>query len=465
LSAIDEGGSGLSSTATEERGVSVGAGAPAPIKVLFFLSSIDQCRVFERLLHAMLSAGHRVLVALEHQTGGLAGDGTHLLEQLRERYEAFDYQQLPPRRGPWRIPASAVRRSLDYLRYLQPEYEEGDPRREQARERAPRLLRALLFLPPFRWGSGRRPLGWLLRRLEAGMPIPRDVRDFISEQASAVVLVSPLVDFGSAQGDYLRTAEEAGIPSVLLVAGGDDLGSKGLIRDVPTLTVTWNDAQVDEAVRFHGLPRERLVVVGAEGYDGTASPAAASSVQAIERVAPTEVPRRSEGRVLRPLLWLATPLLLLLLPLLRPRATGRDLFRALRRLVRRSRKRAKALRRSIGRKRAERRRTRVEAARGQRKALAGAREQEKTRAAAAREEKARTAAAKQEENARTAAAREEKARTAAAKEEKRARAEAKQLAKEEAAAAASERDEAAFEAEELDEAADDASEKRKAQPG
>jgi len=417
----------VSSAAIEEGGVGAGEAAPAGLKALFFLPSIDYDRVFESLLRAMLAAGHQVLVALDHQQGGLAHDKTQLFGELRERYPGFDYQQLPRRKDLWRIPASAIRRSLDYLRYLGPGYGDADPLRERARERAPRLFRALLVMPPFRWQFGRRLIGWLLRRLEAGMPIPRKVKRFVASQAPGVVLVSPLVEFGSAQGDYIRTGEAAGIPSVLVVASGEDLAGKGAIRDVPTLTVTWNEIQVDEAVRLHGLPRERIVAVGEGSSNGLKTPAAPGAVEAIERAAPMEVVARREGRLLRPLLWLLTPLLAVALPFLRPRATGRAVIRTTRRLARRIGKRAKTRRRTMKRRRAERRRARAGTARQQKMALAEAREQEKARAAEARAEgRARAEETRQQKIARAEAKEQEKARAEEARLEKIARGEARE---------------------------------------
>src|SRR5207302_11411246 len=134
------------------------------------------------------------------------------------------------------------------------------------------------------------------------------------------------------QGDYIRTAEAARIPSVLVVASGGDLASKGAIRDVPTLTAVWDESQVDEAVRLHGLPPERVVPVGTARSNGHEIPAGPGVLQVIERTAATEVVDRQEGRLLRPLLRLLTPLLLAALPLLRPRATARAVIRTTRRL-------------------------------------------------------------------------------------------------------------------------------------
>jgi hypothetical protein len=395
----------VSSTAIEGSGVSAGGASPGRLKTLLFLPSIAYYRTFESLVGALLAAGHQVLVALDHQRGGLPPDQAHTLDELREQHPGFDHRLLPARTGLWRIPASALRRSLDYLRYLEPEYADAEPLREQARDRAPRALRVLLFLPPFRWAFGRRAFAWLLRRLEAGIPLPGDVKAFISGHAPDVVLVSPLVELGSAQADYVRTADAARIPSVFVVASEDDLTSKGTIRAVPTLTVTWSETRVDDAVRLHGLPRERIVAMGAQSSNGFQAPAAASAVKAIEDAARTEVVARRAGRLLRPLLWLLTPLLAVVLVLFRPRATGRAAIRAVRRLLGRIRKRAKTLRRTMGRRRADRSKARAKAVKEEKLARAEAVKQEKlARAQAKGQAQAQAEGAKQQKLARAAGA-------------------------------------------------------------
>jgi hypothetical protein len=373
----------------DRTGVSAGQSQPRRLKALVFLPSIAYYRLFESLLGAMLAAGHQVIVALDHDRRGVPRDEAHLLAE-----------PLPRQTGPWRIAASAIRRSLDYLRYLEPEYADAEPLREQARAHAPRAIRALLYLPPFRWDFGRRPLAWLLRRVEAGIPRPGGVKSFISGQAPDVVLVSPLVEFGSVQADYVRAAQAAGIPSVLVVASEDDL-TQGVIRDVPTMTVTWSETGVNEMVRFHGFPRERTVVVGAERSNGRQTVAAPGTLEAIERAARTEVVTRREGRLLRPLLWLLTPLLALVLVLLRPRASGRAAIKAVRRLTARIRKRRK----NLTRKRAERSKAGVLAAKEEKLARAEAARQEKlARAQAKAHGKSQARTARRQERAAAKAA-------------------------------------------------------------
>lgn len=241
--------------------------APArQLRLLFFVRSIHYDRVLENFLRAVLERGHELHVALALEKRGLGAEKTKIFDELSSRY-AFTYERLPERRDQWLIPAVALRHGLDYLRYLEPEFAHAHPLRERARVRAPRFLRAILAVPPFRGRRGRHFVAATLRRLEAAIPVPKEIPALIEAQQPDAVLVSPLVGLGSVESDYVRAAAELGIPTVLVVASWDNLTNKGVIRDVPTLTIVWNETQIEEAVRLHRVPEKQVVAVGAHSFD------------------------------------------------------------------------------------------------------------------------------------------------------------------------------------------------------
>jgi hypothetical protein len=239
---------------------------PGRLAILFFLRSIHFDRVFENFLRALLERGHHIHVVLALEKRGLGEGKTRLFEEFRARY-AFSYEKLEPRRESWLAVSVALRHALDYLRYLEPTYAEAHPLRERAGARAPRTIRALVAVPPFGTRPGRRVLAAVLRALEVAIPIPGSIGALIEARSPDVVLVSPLVGLGSIEVDYLRAAQRARIPTVLPVASWDNLSNKGLLHDVPTTTIVWNKLQVEEAVRLHRVPRDRVVAVGAHSFD------------------------------------------------------------------------------------------------------------------------------------------------------------------------------------------------------
>jgi hypothetical protein len=235
-------------------------GGARRLKVLFFLRAANFDRLFECFLEELLRRGHLVEVAFEKEKGLKT---VHVYDGLRERYpQQLAYEQLKRRRDRFAALAARMRRGIDYLRYLEPEYEDAHALRKRVASRTSRLLRMMASVR-----SARHVLNRVLRSIDSSIPVPRPIEAFISRHAPDVVLVSPLVEVGSLQGDYIRAARSLGIPTVVPVASWDNLTNKGLIRDYPDRVIVWNEAQIDEATRLHGLPRESIVAVGAHTYD------------------------------------------------------------------------------------------------------------------------------------------------------------------------------------------------------
>ena len=353
------------------------AAPPVQLTLLLLLSPAAASGTVEAMLRALLVRGHQVLVALDGE--GDTPAWTERLDALRSENSGLQYRVLPERRDVWLYPATALRRRLDHLRSLEPGVEVGSP----FGDRPPLVFRTLLAVPPLSSEWGRQLLIRVMGRLEKAMPIPRSARKLLAERRPDRLLVSPLVEFGSAQVDFVRAAHTADIPSVLVIASRHDLVDEGGLRTIPALTLAPDAEQAEIAIRLHGLPPER--VLSAELDDDAA---AASAVEAVARLTASQIPDEHEGRLLRPFLWLLTPVLAILLPLLRPRATARAALKAARRQVKRIRtwrqrrhREAQRQAKLKAREAKQRERERAIAAREQRKVRA---EAAKTQAEAAR---------------------------------------------------------------------------------
>jgi hypothetical protein len=83
-----------------------------------------------------------------------------------------------------------------------------------------------------------------------------------------LVIVTPAIyPFYSAEVDYLKATRRLGRRSCVLVASWDNLTTTGMFPMVPDAVLVWNEAQVEEAVHIHGLPRDIIAVVGAPVFD------------------------------------------------------------------------------------------------------------------------------------------------------------------------------------------------------
>jgi hypothetical protein len=103
--------------------------------------------------------------------------------------------------------------------------------------------------------------------LERQVPVHQDLIDAIRAlEVDALLLVSRC-SFGGAERDLLKAASELGLPSVMIVWSWDNLSSKAALQEHPDHLVVWNDLQVDEAVRLHSFPAERVHALGAASFD------------------------------------------------------------------------------------------------------------------------------------------------------------------------------------------------------
>ena len=292
------------------RGSGPNGSAPDRPLALVFMRSLSQDPEFPRLASAMLERDHEVvLVAHEHRRRANAA-----LVDLSARYPRLDHVRMPRRRDPWRIPASATRRALDYLDYLDPEGEDRDAPGAESRERVPRLLRGALLLPPFRWRFGRRTLAWMLRLLEAGLPIAPATKALITERSPAVVVLSGdaglrsggrIASLGACRQDSFRASSER--------------GQAGRFGRAARYADPYRRARPGAGERRGPgvpVPRERIHAVGVEVVDGMPLPSPSGVVDSVNEAPRTLDVGKPPGRLFRPVLWLLSPLVILMLLLL-----------------------------------------------------------------------------------------------------------------------------------------------------
>lgn len=235
------------------------------MKLLWAMRSPVFVRNFESVLRELDRRGHRVHVALEGDKEGVAGQHD-LLRRLTAELDGLSTGSLPLPSGPRALAARRARSGIDYLRYLEPAYRDASALRRRAAKHAPpglpRLERTLLRSP-----AARRRVAASLRAAERAAAPTEPARGFLAAQAPDLLLVSPLMHFGSPQPDYVRAARAAGIPSALALFSWDNLTNKTLMHEVPDRLLLWNEAQVAEARDLQGVDPGRCRVTGSPAYD------------------------------------------------------------------------------------------------------------------------------------------------------------------------------------------------------
>jgi hypothetical protein len=234
------------------------------MKILFVLEHsgvgplVPALRLLHDRGHAIHLASRRVKTGHSHQE----------LQALADECSRITYGQLPSAGGSgWTTLTRQLRLGVDYLRYLEPRYRDARKLRARAEERAPRAVRRLGRVAALGGPTAVIALRRSLQIVERSLAPPRQVERFLAEQDPDLVLVTPLVDLGSRQADWLRAAKRLGLRTGYPVFSWDNLTNKGLVRDIPDQVLVWNDLQAREAELLHRIPADRIRVTGAPGCD------------------------------------------------------------------------------------------------------------------------------------------------------------------------------------------------------
>jgi hypothetical protein len=235
------------------------------MNVLFLMRNTVYVRNFESTLRLLDKRGHRVhIVADEHDFL----DSSDHIARLCDECPGISYGPAPERvPNGWSLLGRHLRRGIDYLRYLGPEYRDATKLRERARRTAPPFVQFALRWPMVDSRVGRSLMSRVLRWCDRALPRDPAVDVFVRQHNPDLVLVTPLVEPGCPQAEYLRSARALGIRTGLCVYSWDNLTNKGLIQDPLDVVTVWNQPMKEEAVRLHGVPAERVVVTGAAAYD------------------------------------------------------------------------------------------------------------------------------------------------------------------------------------------------------
>ncbi|MBI4263990.1 MAG: hypothetical protein HY657_06430 [Acidobacteria bacterium] len=239
------------------------------MRILFAVTHLGFLRNFESTLGLLAERGHDVRLVVDRQPQPGVIDGRPIVERLQARFpQAFAVETVPvSKRGAGYGISAAVRGSLNYWRYLSPAFERSPKLRARARAQAPAAVVRLTDLPLLRSRVVIGALGAAFRAVERAIPVRGEIEALFDRWSPDVLLVTPLLYFGSQQVDYVRCARVRGIRSVLGVGSWDHLTTKGVIHELPDRILVWNELQRAEAVELHGARPEQVVVTGAQAYD------------------------------------------------------------------------------------------------------------------------------------------------------------------------------------------------------
>jgi len=229
------------------------------VRVLFLVHNLGKTRHFEGVVQELTARGHTVVLTAAHKRnkplklGGVFSDNPRI-----------DVVTNPVRRiDEWEPFVRPLRQARDYVRFLDPSYADAQKLAARARSYAPpgwpqrleRLRRRRLLVKR------------MLELAETLVPSERYYELFIRSHQPDVILITPLIDFGSYQTDYVKSAHRLGIPIAFLPFSWDNLTNRGLVRIAPDRVLVWNEHQKREAVTYHDIPPDDVIVTGAPRFD------------------------------------------------------------------------------------------------------------------------------------------------------------------------------------------------------
>lgn len=239
------------------------------MKLLLVAKQQRNASAFLETLQSLVARGHDVTVAVQERDD--ARD-----QRLVRQVESSRFRVVPcpaARLDTWSPVAPVVRRLRDCLHILQPPFADSPAlqlrifdklRQELALDAGAEALLAAMRVVP---AAQITRLDTVLRLAERGIPTSDLFDEFLRSEKPDVLLISPLVHFGSAQADVAASGRRLGIPVWMLLFSWDNLSTKGCMHVEPDLMFVWNERQRAEAEELHHYPRSRVVVAGAARFD------------------------------------------------------------------------------------------------------------------------------------------------------------------------------------------------------
>jgi FkbM family methyltransferase len=237
------------------------------MNILFVMRHSGYVRNFESTLRLLCDRGHTVHLAFQIAGAHAVLDAGDVAKQLADAFPRFTRGAIPVREDAWGLAARELRVSLDYLRYLSPAYRDAPKLRARAMREVPKAALERMHHGALSTPFGRALHARWLQALHRAVPSDPGLDGFLDAHRPDVVVVTPLIEPGAPQAEYVRSARTLGLRTALCVASWDNLTNKGLIHGSVDLVTVWNEMMKREAVDLHRVPAERVVVTGAQPFD------------------------------------------------------------------------------------------------------------------------------------------------------------------------------------------------------
>lgn len=233
-------------------------------KILYALRSKYHFHYFSTTIRRLCEEGHDVTVVFD--SAWSEGKDDKAAEAAQKQYPNLAYGTLIRRKGPLRPFVFLLREILNYARYLRPEGQSVFYR-DRWGGYLPALVRPIIQSAPARFVLSFRRFQDFLAACQRAVPTDPAIRRWLAEFHPDVLVVSPGNMRYAEEIEYLKAGADLGIPTVVQTISWDNLTTKGLFHSMPDVFLVWNKTQQGEAVRFHDVPLEQVVITGAPVFD------------------------------------------------------------------------------------------------------------------------------------------------------------------------------------------------------
>jgi hypothetical protein len=233
------------------------------MKILYLIRAISHFTYHESTIRELCSDGHDVDVLFDRAWS--RDDPGRAANAFADSNTSVSLGWSMRRTGLLRRPLFAARELLSYASYLN--------RSGQDQFYADRWSR---YVPARRRFKNSKTLRNMLKSPAAVSALktfnrlaPADgaIKTWLKESAYDAVVASPTNMRFSEYTDFIKAAKNLGIATIIQVLSWDNLTTKGLLHEVPDLTLAWNETQLKEAVEIHEIPSEQIVVTGSPFLD------------------------------------------------------------------------------------------------------------------------------------------------------------------------------------------------------
>jgi hypothetical protein len=233
-----------------------------PRRFLFVMHYPGYLRYFDSAIRLLAARGHHIDLVFDNPDK--QSEGTEAIRDMQASVEVLG--RMPTRGDVWALVARDVRGTMDYGRYLHPDFADTPYLRDRMQTALPDIF-SFLANRTTRSAAFVQRLTRLFALFERAIPSSSVIENLIRSRKPDAVLVTPLVTDCSPQVDVVKGAQALGIPAALCVASWDHLTTKGLVRVRPDLVSVWNEEQKKEALAYHDVPASSIVVTGAQPFD------------------------------------------------------------------------------------------------------------------------------------------------------------------------------------------------------